>query len=64
MPTKQDTAKIDAWKAENVDRIVIQPRKDRRFPDRIRAAVDQGKAASRQEYIIAAVEKALQDDNL
>ena len=64
MPTKQNMAKIDAWKAENVDRIVIQPRKGRRLPERLKEAVEAGKAKSKQEYLISAIEKALQEDEL
>ena len=64
MPSKQDTKKIDAWKAQNVDRIVIEPRKDKLLPARLKAAVEAGKATSRQEYIITAIEEALSRDGI
>ena len=62
MPSKQNIGKIQEWKTKNVDRIVIESRKDRQLPDRIRAAVAEGKASSRQEYILNAVEAALDRD--
>ena len=64
MTSKQNTAKIDEWKREKLDRIVIQPRKERKLPERLQKAVDTGKAASRQEYIINAVEGALERDGV
>ncbi len=62
MPSKQNIEKIGEWKAKNVDRIVFEPRKEKQFPARLAAAIEAGKAASRQEYIIAAVEAALERD--
>ena len=62
MPSKQNLGKIDAWKAQNIDRIVIQPRKERKLPERLTKAVEKGLAASKQEYIIKAVEAALVRD--
>lgn len=64
MPSKQNIEKIGEWKAKKVDRIVIEPRKERQFPARLGEAVRRGKAASRQDYIISAVEKALKEDGL
>lgn len=64
MPSKQNIGKINAWKAENVDRIVIQPRKEKRLPERLQAAVSRGKASSKQEYIITAIEEALKRDEI
>lgn len=64
MPSKQNIEKINAWKAENVDRIVIQPRKEKRIPERLQAAVNRGKASSKQEYIITAIEAALKRDEI
>ena len=62
MASKQNITKIDAWKADNVDRIVIQPRKARKLPERLGKAVEKGLAASKQDYIIKAVEAALERD--
>ena len=62
MASKQNITKIDAWKAENLDRIVIQPRKARKLPERLSKAVEKGLAASKQDYIIKAVEAALERD--
>ena len=64
MTSKQDLKKIDEWKAANVDRIVIQPRKALRLPQRLQEAVSRGEAASKQEYIIKAVEAALARDEV
>lgn len=62
MASKQNIEKIGEWKSKNVDRIVFEPRKEKQFPSRLAAAVAAGKAGSRQEYIIAAVEAALATD--
>ncbi len=62
MSSKQNIGKIGEWKAKNVDRIVFEPRKEKQFPARLAAAIAAGKAGSRQEYIIAAVETALARD--
>ena len=45
-----------------LDRILIQPRKEKRLPDRLAAAA--GKAPSKQAYIILAVETALDADGI
>ena len=61
-PNKQNLEYIAKWKLENTDRIVIQPRKDVRLPGRIQQAIEAGRAASRQDYIINAVLAALERD--
>lgn len=58
----QNYANIKRWQLENTDRIEIKPRKDLRIPDRIQHAIDAGRAASRQDYIINAVLAALERD--
>lgn len=64
MPTKQDTKAIDRWQAENVDKILIKPRKMKHIPERIQMALDSDLAKSRQEYIIYAIEQRLIADGI
>lgn len=64
MPSKQDTKKISEWKSQKVDRIVVEPRKEKDWPERIALAVKQGFATSRQDYIIQAVEDRLRRDGI
>lgn len=61
---KQDWTKTAAWQAVNVDRIEIKPRKDLHLLDRIAAAVDAGRAGSRQDYIIGAICERLERDGI
>jgi len=61
---KQNIKAIDAWQAENVERIVIKPNKCERFSERIQIAIDRGIAKSRQAYILDAVRKALEEDGI
>lgn len=64
MAKKQDTKAIDAWQAENVERIVIKPRKADHISDRIQIAINRGIAKSRQAYILDAVKKTLDADGI
>lgn len=64
MPSKQNLKAIDAWQTENVERIVIKPNKKEHFSDRIQIAIDRGIAKSRQAYILDAVRKALDEDDI
>ncbi len=64
MASKQNTQAIDAWNRENTDLIRIRARKDEHLNDRIQIAVDRGIAKSRQAYILDAVRKALEEDNI
>ena len=65
MPVKkQDPVKIRAWKRENIDTIRAEARKELRLPERIAAAVDAGRASSRQEYIIGAICERLERDGI
>ncbi len=64
MPKKQDTKAIDRWQAENVDKILIKPRKDQRLPERLQIAVDKTNAKSRQAYIIDAIILKLASDGI
>ena len=64
MAKKQDTKAIDAWQSENVERIVIKPRKADHLSERIQIAIDHGLTKSRQAYILDAVKKALDDDGI
>ena len=61
---KQDAGKIREWKIRETDRITIEPRKLLQIPARIAAAVEAGRAASRQEYIIRAITEALDRDGI
>ncbi len=61
---KQDAGKIRAWKIKEIDRITIEPRKLLQIPARIAAAVEAGRAASRQDYIIRAITEALDRDGI
>ena len=64
MASRQNLKAIDAWQAEHVERITIKPNRAEGLSARIQAAVDAGKAASRQAYIIAAVKAALERDGI
>lgn len=64
MVKKQNTKAIDAWQAEHVDRIIIKPRKEEHFSERIQMAIDKGCGKSRQAYIIEAVRRALEADGI
>ena len=64
MASKQNLKRIDDWKAANVDRIIVQPRKGLKLPQRLQSAVDNGKASSKQEYIIKAIQTALDKDGI
>lgn len=61
---KQDAAKIRAWKTANVDTIRAEARKGLHLPERIAAAVEAGRAGSRQEYIIGAICERLERDGI
>lgn len=64
MAKKQDIKAIDAWQSENVERIVIKPRKSDHISERIQIAVDRGITKSRQAYILDAIKKSLTDDGI
>lgn len=64
MPSKQNLKAIDAWQAENIERIVIKPNKKEHISDRIQLAIDRGITKSRQAYILDAVRKALEEDGI
>ena len=64
MASKQNLKAIDAWQAENIERIVIKPNKKEHISDRIQIAIDHGITKSRQAYILDAVRKALEEDNI
>ena len=64
MSSNQNIKAIDAWQAENVEKILIKPRKSEHISERIQIAIEQGKAKSRQAYIIEAVKKALEADGI
>ena len=64
MATKQNIQAIDAWNRENTDLIRIRARKEEHINERIEIAISQGKAKSRQAYIIEAVKKALEADGI
>ena len=61
---KQNIAKINEWKAAKVTRINLELRNDSGLVQRIQEAVTQGKAKSRQAYIIEAVRAALERDGI
>lgn len=64
MASKQNLKAIDAWQAENVERIVIKPNKKEHISDRIQLAIDRGITKSRQAYILDAIRKALEADDI
>ena len=64
MASKQNTKAIDAWQAENIERILIKPRKSEHISDRIQIAIDRGITKSRQAYILDAIRKALEADDI
>ena len=64
MASNQNIKAIDAWQAENIEKILIKPRKSEHISVRIQLAIDQGKAKSRQAYILDAIKKALEADGI
>ena len=64
MAKKQDIKAIDAWQSENIERIVIKPRKADHISERIQIAIDRGITKSRQAYILEAVKRALDADDI
>ena len=64
MAKKQDIKAIDAWQSENIERIVIKPRKADHISERIQIAIDRGLTKSRQAYIVDAVKRALDADSI
>lgn len=64
MASKQNLKAIDAWQAENVERIVIKPNKKEHISERIQIAIDRGITKSRQSYILEAIRKALEADDI
>lgn len=64
MASKQNTQAIDAWNRENTDLIRIRARKDEHLNDRIQIAIDRGITKSRQAYILDAIRKALEADDI
>lgn len=64
MPRKQNIKAINDWQQEHLERIVIKPNKKEHISDRIQLAIDMGIAKSRQGYILDAVRKALEKDNI
>ena len=61
--SKQNIAKIDEWKKNNVVRVVTEVRKDSGLIERLEAATALH-GCSRQAYIIRAVEQALDADGI
>ena len=61
---KQNYEAISKWKSENTERIQILPRKNEHISERIQLAIEQGKAKSRQAYILDAIKKALEADGI
>ena len=57
---KQNVKRIDAWQAENVERIVIKPRVDDCISSRIDALIAKGICKSRQAFIVSAIKKELE----
>ena len=64
MASKQNIRAIDAWNRENTDLIRLRARKDEHLNERIQIAIDRGITKSRQAYILDAVRKALEEDNI
>ena len=64
MASKRNTQAIDAWNRENTDLIRIRARKDEHLNERIQIAIDRGIAKSRQAYILDAIRKALEADDI
>lgn len=58
----QNTQRITAWKRNNVERILLESRKEDRLNERLLAAIAAGKGVSKQRYILAAVNEALARD--
>lgn len=61
---KKSSETTDRWQKEHVERLTIKPRVELHLSERIQIAVDNGKAASRQDYIIKAVLEALDRDGI
>ena len=64
MARKQNLKAIDAWQAENIERIVIKPNTKEHISDRIQSAIERVITKRRQAYILDAVRKALEADDI
>lgn len=62
--TKAQMAATRRWRAKALDRLEVQTRKELEIPERIAAAVEAGRASSRQEYITKAILSALERDGI
>lgn len=61
---KENVEKIQQWKKEKVTPMYINVRNDTHLLERIALAVDSGLARSRQAYVLAAIEAALDRDGV
>lgn len=62
--TKKQIDRISEYQKTNNEQILIKPRKEDRISERIQVLVKQGKATSKQAYIIQAVKNQLDADGV
>ena len=59
---KNQVKYTEKWQANNIERLTIKPNLKYRLSERIQAQVEKGNAKSRQDYIIRAVLRSLEED--
>ena len=62
--TKKQIDKIAEYQKANNEQILIKPRREDRISERIQVLVEQGRATSKQAYIIQAVKNQLDADGV
>ena len=62
--TKKQIDRISEYQKANNEQILIKPRREDRISERIQILIEQGKATSKQAYIIQAVKNQLEADGL
>lgn len=62
--SKKQMDRIAEYQKINNEQILIKPRKEDRISERIQVLIEQGKATSKQKYIIQAVKNQLEADGL
>ena len=62
--SKAQIDKIAKYQKTNNEQILIKPRKEDRISERIQVLIDAKKTTSKQAYILDAIRKALEADDI